>query len=318
METGYPPAGSVVTHIEVQRERRFAGYKTRSLPLVYPGQEVLADQPVIRVELPQARDQAQPAQPAQPSPSMIVPSGLRGTVVNTTPRGGVVIQTRVAIVTGTIGAGRQTAGILTPWQPASTRPAPVPAGAILVLPGPASFAMLRQAVASGVAGIVAGSIEMRDFEGFLGLDVFDLLNALDVDLVQARLPALTLLFTEGFGSRSMSSSTFQLLIRYQGSIALLSGITSTRYGLYPELLISLPETETHEANWQPSPFDTRLRLGAHVRVIAGPEAGTTGHIDYFFTHQHRFLSGVQARAVRLRLPDGSTLVVPIINIERIP
>lgn len=312
MGTGYPPAGSVVTHIEVQRERRFAGFKARSIPLVYPGQEVLADQPVMRVELPQARGQAQPA------PPVIIPAGLRGTVVKTTPRGGVVIQTRAAIVTGTIGAGQQIAGILTPWQPASSRPAPVPAGAILVLPGPASFATLRQAVASGVAGIVASSIEMRDFEGFLGLDVFDLLNALDVDLAQARLPSPTLLFTEGFGSRTMSSSTFQLLTRYQGSIALLSGVTSTRYALYPELLISLPEAETREGNWQPSTFDARLRLGAHVRVLSGPEAGITGHIDYFFTHRHRFLSGIQARAVRLRLSDGSTLVVPIINIERIP
>ena len=312
MGIGYPPAGSVVTHVEVQRERRFAGCKGRSHPLVYPGQEVLADQPVIRVELPQAPGEAQPGAP------VIVPAGLRGTVVKTTARGGVIIQTRSALVTGTIGAGQQVVGFLTLWQPEQSRPTPIPAGAILVLPGSASFAVLRQAVASGVTGVVAGSIDMRDFEGFLGLDVFDLLNALDVDQTQARLPSLTLLLTEGFGSRPMSSSAFQLLTRYQGSIALLSGITSTRYARYPELLISLPETETREGNWQPSTFNTRLRLGAPVRVLSGPDAGTTGHIDYFFIHQHRFLSGIQARAVRLRLDDGNTLVVPIINIERIP
>jgi hypothetical protein len=312
MGMGYAPAGSVVTHIEVQRERRFAGYNARSFPLVYPEQEVQADQPVIRVELPQAAGQAQSGAP------IIVPAGLRGTVVKTTARGGVIIQTRAALVTGTIGAGQQVAGFLTPWQPAQSRPSPVPAGAILVLPGQANFALLRQAVASGVVGVVAGSIDMRDLEGFLGLDIFDLLHAHHVDRVQARLPSLTLLFTEGLGSRPLSSPIFELLTRFQGSIALLSGTTSTRYALYPELLISLPEAETREGNWQPSTLDTRLRLGARVRVLSGPDAGTTGYIDYFFIHQHRFLSGVQGRAARLRLTDGSSLVVPIINIERIP
>lgn len=312
MGLGYLPAGSVVTHIEVQRERRFVGYKARSFPLVYAGQEVLPDQPVIRVELPRIPGQDQPGAP------VLVPAGLRGTVVKTTARGGVIIQTRAAFVSGTIGAGQQVVGFLTLWQPAQPRPAPIPAGAILVLPGQASFAILRQAVASGVAGIVAGSIDMRDFEGFLGLDVYNLLNALDVDSTQARLPSLTLLLTEGFGSRPMSSSAFQLLTRYQRAIALLSGITSTRYALYPELLISLPEVETREGNWQPTTLDTRLRLGAHVRVLSGPDAGTTGYIDYFFIHQHHFLSGIQARAVRLRLADDTTLIVPIINIQRIP
>ena len=312
MAMTYPPGGSAVPRIEVQRERRFAGHNARSIPLVYAGQEVLADQPVIRLELPN-----QPGSQSQPDALVVIPAGLRGRVVMTTARGGVVIQTRAALLTGNIGAGQQVAGFLTLWQPASSRPSPVPAGAILVIPGPASFAMLRQATASGVVGIVASSIEMRDLEGFLGLDVFDLLNSVDVDMAQARLPSLTLLFTEGFGSVPMLPSTLQLLTRYQGSIALLSGVTSTRYALYPELLISLPEAETRD-NWQPSLFDTSLRLGARVRVRFGTNAGTTGDIDYFFVHQHRFVSGVQGRAVRLRLADGATLIAPIMNIERIP
>src|SRR5579863_1326108 len=129
----YLPAGSVVTQIEIQRERRFAGFKAQSVPLVYPGQEVLADQPVIRLELPQ------PAGHTAPDAPVLVPAGLRGTVVKTTARGGVVMQTRAALVTGTIGAGQQVAGFLTTWQPAPSRPSSIPAGAILVLPGTANF-----------------------------------------------------------------------------------------------------------------------------------------------------------------------------------
>ena len=309
----YPPGGSLVTQIETQRERRFAGYNARSIPLVYPGQDVLADQPVIRLELNENQVEGQ----SQPRAPVVIPSGLRGQVVKTTARGGVVIKTRAALLTGNIGAGQQVAGLLSVWQPARSRPSPVPAGAILVIPGPADFGMLRQAVASGVVGIVASSIEMRDLEGFLGLDVFDLLSCIDVDMAQARLPSLTLLFTEGLGPLPMPAPTLQLLSRYQGLIALLSGITSTRYALYPELLISLPEAEL-QRDWQPPSFDAGLRLGTRVRVRFGTKVGAIGEIDYFFVHQHRFLSGVQGRAVRLRLADGTTLVAPIINIERIP
>jgi hypothetical protein len=306
----YPPGGSVVTQIEAQWERRFAGYNVRSIPLVYPGQEVLADQPVIRLELYQAEGQGQPDAP------VVIPAGLRGQVVKTTSRGGVVIKTRAAVLTGNVGAGQQVAGFLTIWQPVRSRSAPVPPGAILVIPGQADFAMLRQAVASGVVGIVASSIDMRDLEGFLGLDVFDLLNSINVDIAQTRLPSLTLLFTEGFGSLPMQETTLQLLTRYQGSIALMSGVTSSRYALYPELIISLPEAEI-QRNWQPPSFDVSLRLGARVRVRSGTNAGTTGEIDYFFNHQHRFLSGAQGRAVCLRLADDTSLIAPIMNIERI-
>ena len=147
--------------------------------------------------------------------------------------------------------------------------------------------------------------------------MFDLLNSIDIDMAQARLPSLTLLLTEGFGSLPMPEPTRQLLARYHGSIALLSGVTSTRYALYPELVISLPEAET-QLNWQPSSYDASLRLGARVRVRSGTDAGMTGDIDYFFVHQHRFLSGVHGRAARLRLADGSTLIVPMLNIERVP
>src|ERR1700686_4673546 len=107
MGMGYPPAGSLVTQIEIQRERRFAGYDARSIPLVYPGQEVLADQPVIRLELHQAEGQTQPDVP------VIIPAGLRGQVIKTTARGGVVIETRAAVLMGNIGAGHQVAGFLT-------------------------------------------------------------------------------------------------------------------------------------------------------------------------------------------------------------
>src|SRR5260370_2146299 len=153
----YPPGGSLVTQIESERERRLAGYNARSIPLVYPGQDVLADQPVIRLELYENQVEGQ----GQPRTPVVIPSGLRGQVVKTTARGGVVIKTRAALLTGNIGAGQQVAGLLSVWQAARSRPSPVPAGAILVIPGPAAFGMLRHAIASRGGGIVSRRIQKR-------------------------------------------------------------------------------------------------------------------------------------------------------------
>src|SRR5947209_19457988 len=41
---------SVIPQMLIRRERWPGGYKTKGIPLVYPGQDVLPDQPVIRLE----------------------------------------------------------------------------------------------------------------------------------------------------------------------------------------------------------------------------------------------------------------------------
>src|SRR5712692_10589104 len=46
----YPLGWSVVTQTLIRRERWPGRYKTRGIALVYPGQEVQPDQPVIRLE----------------------------------------------------------------------------------------------------------------------------------------------------------------------------------------------------------------------------------------------------------------------------
>ncbi len=334
---------SVVPQTVVRRERWPGGYKTRGTPLVYPGQEVLCDQPVIRLyktEKVEAVDTA--PRLVLPSVKMAaavgaggdsgssfyadnsngstmggdtVPAGLSGRVVDITRRGGVVIESRVAAVEGTLGAGNQVAGVLTMWRSGSATTT-IPPGAILVIPGPLNFAMLRQALSSGIVGIVASSITVRDLEGFLQTDLIHLLNSVDLELAQAHLPPLTLLLTEGLGTLAMPARTVNLLSQYQGAIALLAGATSVRQGIYPELLISLPAKET-QRDWNPLQPDSTLTIGAPVRVCSGEHAGAIGEIDYFFAHEQVFVSGMRARAARLRLEDGSQVVVPLTLLERI-
>ncbi|HEY6287785.1 MAG TPA: hypothetical protein VIX20_19115 [Ktedonobacteraceae bacterium] len=352
----YPLGWSIIPQMLIRRERWPGGYKTRGTALVYPGQEVQADQPVIRLEKPNsatsARELPGSISPTSPPASQlagyhaaqkdihsnvqqmngIILAGMRGRVVDITRRGGVIIETRAAIIQGTIGAGNQVAGILTIWnpnsrfQPSSAVPANTSVGAtpslaipiptILVVPGPLNFAMLRQAMNLGVAGIVASSISSRDLEGFLGTNLIALINSMDIELVNAPLPPLTLLLTEGLGTVAMLPRTINLLSQYQGSMVLLSGMTFIRQSIYPELIISLPVQEIQQ-NWRLVQPDPTLIVGSQVRICSGSYEGAVGEIVYLYIYKQTFASGVRGRAARVRLEDGSTLIMPLYLLERI-
>jgi len=332
------PLGWSVLEQTLVRRERWPGGKVKCVPLVYPGQDVLPDQPVLRIE--QQEKVAESVLAGQrlslPATGKIdikavrdgvnaagegetIPAGLRGRVVDITRRGGVLIESRAALIQGTIGAGNQVAGILTMWQPnnfSQSGPQAIPPGAILVMPGPLNLNMLRLAINSGIAGMIASSIETRDLEGFLQTDLIQLLNSDNVEQTQAHLPPLTLLLTEGLGAMAMPARIMNLLSQHQGAVVLLSGVTSIRQYVRPELIISLSSKETQQ-NWQPVKPDLALVPGAHVRVCSGEHEGAIGIIDHLFAYQQMFSSGVRARSARLRLEDGSLLVLPLALIERI-
>jgi len=335
---------SVISQIQVRRERWPGGYKTRAVPLVSPGQEVQPAQPVMRLEhvgpvkapatvphfsFPGVKDapigaSGQPAHSDTPASDQYVgetlPAALRGRVVDITRRGGVVIESRVAVLQGAIGVGYQVAGVLTMWQAPGSggggEKQSVPTGVLLVVPGPLNSSMLREVLASGVVGVIASSIPFRDLEGFLQTNLVELINRIDVESAQAHLPPVTILLTEGIGIFAMPVRTINFLSHYQGSIALLSGATSIRQGIFPELVISLPLVEIQQ-HWHPMRPDTTLSIGAQVRVCSGDHEGAIGTINYLYSHQQVFASGILARAALLRLEDGSMLTVPLSVIERI-
>jgi len=210
----YPLSWSVIPQIQVRKERWPGGYKTRAVPLVSPGQEVQPAQPVMRLErvgpvktpatvppfsLPRVKDAPigvgrQPLHSGASASDQYVgetlPAALSGRVVDITRRGGVIIESRAAVLQGAIGAGYQVAGVLTMWQAPGYGEGKqsVPTGVLLVVPGPLNSSMLREALASGVVGVIASSIPFRDFEGFLRTDLVELINRIDVESAQAHLP----------------------------------------------------------------------------------------------------------------------------------
>lgn len=294
-----------------------------------------ADQPALRLErasfhetLTDVPRLSLPTIAAQGLPGVItrreykqdkyLAAGLRGKVVGVTARGSVVIESQVAIVGGAVGAGRQVTGPLTIWhQPGVRQEQPyIPPGAILVVPGSVNLSILRQAAVSGLAGVVASSISARELECFLHTNLIDLLYCPNPMLTLPYLPPLTVLLTEGLGSMAMPTRTLDLLRKYQGTTALLAGATSVRARVFPELVISLPAEEIAEGQPAGKP-DMELLPGALVRVCSGDHEGALGELDYLFAQRQLFPSGIRTRAARVRLEDGSHLVMPLSVLERI-
>ncbi len=331
----YPRSWSVIPQMLVRRERWPGGYKAKGIPLVSTGQEVQPDQPVLRMEreggkvadstesalqlsLHSMSNKAAPVSAggvaAGSAGNETVVAGLRGCVIEITSRGGVIIESKAAVVQGVIGAGRQVAGILIPWHGGAGQA--VPAQIILVVPGPLNLLMLRRAMEAGVTGIIASSISARDLESFLVADLTQLLDGNDLEHAQAHFPPITLLFTEGLGNIAMPARVMNLLSQYQGCMALLSGTTSTRHNIFPELVISLSAQEA-QADWNPVQPYMALTSGAQVRICGGEHQGAIGVVDHLFIRQQVFAAGTRARAARLRLEDGTMLVVPLTLIERV-
>jgi transcription antitermination factor NusG len=114
----------------------------------------------------------------------------------------------------------------------------------------------------------------------------------------------------------MPVRTIDLLDKHQGKTVLLSGATSLSACVYPELVMSLSRKEIEENQLALKP-ETELTPGALVRVCSGSYEGVIGKINYLFSHQQRFPSGVRERAARIQLEDGAQLVVPLPVLERI-
>ncbi|GAC1382440.1 MAG: hypothetical protein NVSMB33_09820 [Ktedonobacteraceae bacterium] len=323
----------VILQILIRRERWPGGHKTKGTPLVERGRNVQPEQPVISLEKKEPIEALATASPETNTSanagynlrydgtrkgSETIAAGLRGRVVDITRRGGVIIESYAAVLQGVMGAGGQVAGVLTMWQQPDARSGQVvmPPGALLVMPGPIDFAMLRKAMISGVVGMIASSISVRDLEAFLRTDVVMLINSVDGELAQISLPPMTILLTEGLGARVMPMRILNLLSHYQGSIALLTGATSVRQGVFPELVISLPENEVQQ-QWRPVQPDPTLTIGAQVRISSGDYEGAVGIIDYLFSHEQIFLSRVRARAAHVRLENGLMMTLPLTLLERI-
>lgn len=290
----YPLGWPMLPAANVRRLRPLGG----ATPLVRAGEQVRPDQAIAE-------------RPGPDGSRVSILAGLAGRVAQVDPARGVLIEGAASVVQGILGVGGDTAGPLH-FLPRGESVAVVNLrpGSVVVFPGQVPLTLLQRAAAGGVAGIIGASVGARELEAFARADLSAALDGLVPEL--ARLP-ITLVVTEGIGNWTMDPATYQLLSSRSGEIALLDGTTDPRRNQRPEVLLALPLGNPTMA----VPADDNIVIGARVRLVAGHQRGGHGEVVNVFAHRQVVEPGLLVRAVRLRLEDGTSPVVPVNCVERI-
>jgi hypothetical protein len=241
---------------------------------------------------------------------------LTGIIVEVLPREGVLVEADVSLVQGIFGIGGEAYGPIVvacsaPTQELSAdRIKPEMKGAIVIGGSRMTGDAIRQAVKVGAAAIVSGGIDDHDLKEALGYD-------LGVAITGSEKIGLTLIVTEGFGTIAMAERTFALLASRAGARAAVNGATQIRAGVMrPE--IAIPIEHPGAASAVPEErIDSRLALGATVRVIRDPYFGWIGKVAGLPPELHTLDSGSRARVLDVSVGDGQRITVPRANVELI-
>src|SRR5439155_19602757 len=135
---------------------------------------------------------------------------IDGSVVEVTPKQGVVVESRCAFIQGIFGVGGETAGAITlaVRSPDEVLTAahfqPGHKGQIVVGGALAQKETFARARELGVRALVVGGVHDRDLKELLGYD-------LGVAITGTEKIGFTLIVTEGFGTIPMAGRTFDLL-----------------------------------------------------------------------------------------------------------
>ncbi|MBX3328620.1 MAG: hypothetical protein KF682_22325, partial [Nitrospira sp.] len=153
-----------------------------------------------------------------------------GTITDTIPQQGVVVETTCSLVQGIFGIGGETSGdivvaVKAPDEPLTANHlTSAMKGKVVVGGSFLSAETMKQAKAVGLAGVVVGGIHDEDLRALLGYD-------LGVAITGTEQVGFTLILTEGFGTIPMAAKTFKLLSTHAGQKASISGATQIRAGV---------------------------------------------------------------------------------------
>jgi hypothetical protein len=250
----------------------------------------------------------------EPTP-LQVKAYLTGTVVETLPGEGCVVEAEAAFVQGIFGIGGETFG---PIQIACSRPdqeltgdliKPEMKGAVVIGGARMTSDAINKAKAAGVAALVSGGIDDEDLEKFLGY-------SLGVAITGSERVGLTLIITEGFGQIAMAERTFNLLSAHKGQDASVNGATQIRAGVMrPEIVIPV---SAHAASGEVSEGAIGyLELGMPVRIIRDPYFGKLGTVKALPSEPMVLESGSKARVLEVKFASGDGAIIPRANVELI-
>jgi hypothetical protein len=237
---------------------------------------------------------------------------IDGTVVETIPRQGVLVESTCSLVQGIFGIGGEVWGelrvaVTSPDEPLGPgHLTPDMKGSIVVGGSFLPAETMAKAKELGIAGLVIGGIHDKDLRALLGYD-------LGVAITGTEQVGFTLILTEGFGTIPMASKTFRLLSAHAGQKASISGSTQIRAGVIrPEIIIA------HAATTADVPAEvqrTGIRLGDSVRIIRDPLFGRIGEVSALPSDLTRIPTESEVRVLEVTFADGARAVIPRTNIE---
>ena len=226
-------------------------------------------------------------------------AGLPGMVTQVIPERGVVIRTAGALIQGTWGNGRIDNGLMVslidkPDAVLTADRLDVSLRGSVILGGHVrDLEVLRAAAELPVRGLILSSI----------------VSSLLQTAVQMRYPILVV---DGFGAMPMNTAAYDLLTTNNKREATVNAEHFDRYnGNRPEVIIPLPVSAEPE---EPNPYET-FAVGQRVRMRRAPHAGMLGTIATLPAGLSTLPSGLRAPAGEVKLENGTSALVPLVNLE---
>jgi len=248
----------------------------------------------------------------EPSIPVVVRGYVDGTVVETLPEEGVVVETYGTYIQGIFGVGGEAVGdldvivdnassLLTPNLIDDSHRGKIIVGGSMV-----NLEAIQLAIEKNVKGIVCGGISDKDLHDLLGYE-------LGIAITGSEDIGITLVVTEGFGQIDMAQRTFDLLRQRQDMQTSINGATQIRAGVVrPEIIIPFEETESTKGAEVPANV---LEIGTQVRVIREPHFGNLGKVSALPTEPQQLESEAKVRVLEITLENGAQTVLPRANVE---
>ena len=243
---------------------------------------------------------------------------IDGTIVEVTPKQGVVVESHCAFIQGIFGVGGETAGtiIMAVRSPDEMLTAdhfkPEHKDQIVIGGALAQKATFARARELGVRALVVGGVHDRDLKELLGYD-------LGVAITGTEKIGFTLIITEGFGTIPMAKRTFDLFVAKAGQRASCSGATQIRAGVIrPEVII--PLSQRNECQASGSKFQVSeggIKVGDTIRIIREPYFGIIARVKELPAALQLIPTESHVRVLVATLPDGRDVTIPRANVEMI-
>ena len=226
-------------------------------------------------------------------------AGLPGVVTQIIPDRGVVIRTAGALVQGVWGNGRIDNGLMISLLEkqddvlGADRLDVSLRGSVILAGQVRDLDTLKAAAELPVRGLILSSIP----------------SALIQSAYQMRYPILV---TEGFGALPMNSAAFKLLTTNNKRETTVNADHLDRYtGIRPEVIIPLPISSEPD---EPNRYEM-FEIGRQVRLRRPPYAGMIGSISNLPAGLSLLPSGLRASAAEIKLENGESVLVPLVNLE---